>query len=62
MAAAKKDEEKPREVVVVPFAYPTAKSGEVVQLVRGDVVDPARFTKESLEHLRGIGFLGPDEL
>lgn len=43
--------------VVVPFAYATATTGEVVQLRKGDVVDPDRFTKESMEHLSSIGFV-----
>lgn len=63
MVSAKKPEAvpavKPAEVVRVPFAYATAKSGEVVQLRRGDVIDADRFVEGSLEHLRGIGFVGP---
>lgn len=55
---AKKDDAKSSEVVLSQFAYATAKSGEVVQLVKGDVVDTDRFTKESLEHLRSIDFIG----
>ena len=59
MAAAKtKKDESQAEVVLVPFAYATAKSGEVVQLRRGDVIADGRFAEESLDHLRGIGFIG----
>jgi hypothetical protein len=58
--AAKKDEPKAL-VVSVPFAYATAKSGEVVQHVRGDVLDPAQYDEKSLEHLRSIGFLGDQD-
>lgn len=58
MAAAKKDESKATEVVQVPFAYAVAKNGEVVQLVKGDVIDADRFKGDSLEHLRDIGFIG----
>lgn len=59
MAAAKsKKDECQAEVVLVPFAYATAKSGEVVQLRRGDVIEDGRFAEESLEHLRGIEFIG----
>ena len=46
------------ERVCVPFAYPRAKSGEVVMLTKGDVIDPARFAADSLEHLRSIEFIG----
>lgn len=46
------------EVVLVPFAYATAKDGEVVQLRQGDVITTDRFKGDSLEHLRGIGFIG----
>jgi hypothetical protein len=64
MAAAKKSNAKPAEkqadVVLVPFAYATAKGGEVVQLVKGDVVNPDRFEAKSIEHLRSIGFVGSD--
>lgn len=49
---------KRAEVVLVPFAYATAKNGEVVRLVRHDVVIADRFTDESLGHLRSIGFVG----
>lgn len=56
---AKKAVETPAvEAVLVPFAYVTAKSGEVVQLVKGDAINAARYTKESLDHLRSIGFIG----
>ena len=46
------------EVVLLPFAYVVAKNGEVVQLVKGDIIDADRFKDSSLEHLRGIGFIG----
>jgi len=58
MAGAKSDKQA-TEVVLVPFAYATAKSGEVVQLVKGDVITD-RYTKESLDHLRDIGFIGTE--
>ena len=59
MAAAKpKKDEAQAEVVLVPFAYATAKSGEVVQLRRGDIIADGRFTDASLDHLRGIEFIG----
>ena len=60
MAAAKsnKKDESQAEVVLVPFAYAQAKSGEVVQLRRGDVIESGRFDEGSLEHLRGIEFIG----
>lgn len=60
MAAAKtkKDEPQAAEVVLVPFAYAKSKSGEVVQLRKGDVITDGRFAEESLEHLRGIEFIG----
>ena len=58
MAAAKKDESGAAEVVLVPFAYAKAKNGQVVQLVKGDVIDAARYEKDSLEHLRAIEFIG----
>lgn len=57
-AVAKKSDEPAGEAVLVPFAYPTAKNGEVVQLVKGDTIDTGRFTRESLEHLRSLGFIG----
>jgi len=60
MGAAKKDDKSSVEVVTVPFAYATAKSGEVVQLVKGDVITD-RFKEDSLEHLRSIGFIGNDK-
>ena len=47
--------------VVAPFAYATAKDGEVVQLVKGDVVDEGRFTKESVAHLESIGLVGKQD-
>jgi len=56
-ASAKKDEAKATEVFSVPFAYAVAKNGEVVQLVKGDVIDADRFKGDSLEHLRSIGFI-----
>lgn len=59
--AAKKVTENEIEggiVVLVPFAYARAKSGEVVQLVKGDRVDPSRFDPDSLSHLESIGFIG----
>lgn len=58
MASAEKDDAKVSESVLVPFAYAQAKSGEVVQLVKGDVIDSDRFKDSSLEHLRSIGFIG----
>jgi hypothetical protein len=58
MAAAKKDDKPAAEVVLVPFAYAKATSGEVVQLRKGDVIVSGRFAEESLDHLRGIGFIG----
>ncbi|MFN2344764.1 MAG: hypothetical protein ABR616_03500 [Dermatophilaceae bacterium] len=58
MAAKKSSEEKPAEVVLVPFAYATAKDGEVVQLVKGNAVDAERYVRSSLEHLRALGFIG----
>lgn len=57
-AVTKKGAEPALEVVLVPFAYATARNGEVVQLVKGDVVISDRFTQGSLDHLRGIGFIG----
>lgn len=59
MAAAKKDDKAAVEVVTVPFAYATAKNGEVVQLVKGDVITD-RFEKDSIDHLRSIGFVGDE--
>lgn len=61
MAAKKAAESKPKqsaEVVLSQFAYATAKDGEVVQLVKGNEVAADRFTDESLEHLRSLGFIG----
>jgi hypothetical protein len=62
MVSAKKPHaapaEKPAEFVLVPFAYATAKDGEVVQLVKGGIVNASRFRPESIEHLRSIGFIG----
>ena len=60
MAGAKKDE-KAAEVVLSPFAYAKAKSGQVVQLVKGDTIDADRYEKDSLEHLRSIGFIGSEK-
>jgi len=57
-AAAKKGEDKATEVVAAPFAYVVAKNGEVVQLVKGDIIDADRYKDSSLEHLRSIGFIG----
>lgn len=51
------------EVVVAPFAYARAKNGEVVMLVKGDIVSD-RFVEgkegepNTLAHLRAIGFIG----
>lgn len=60
--AAKKGESAAApEKVLVPFAYPTTVDGEVVQLVQGDTIDGARFTKKSVEHLRAIGFIGAQD-
>jgi hypothetical protein len=56
--AGAKDSKPAVEVVTVPFAYAKAKDGQVVQLVKGDVIEAARYEKDSLEHLRGIGFIG----
>jgi hypothetical protein len=63
MGSAKDSKSASSEVVVVPFAYAVAKgSAQVVQLVKGDVVDADLYDKDSLEHLRSIGFLGsPDK-
>ena len=62
MAAAKKDDKPPVEVVLVPFAYAKAKgSPQVVQLVKGDTIDADRYEKDSLEHLRSIGFIGSEK-
>lgn len=61
MAAAKKDDKPAVEVVQVPFAYAQAKSGQVVQLVKGDIIDADRYEKDSLEHLRSIGFIGSEK-
>lgn len=58
--AAAKSEPK-AETVLVPFAYATAKNGEVVQLVKGDVVVADRFTAASIEHLRSISFIGSQD-
>lgn len=66
MAAAKKDEGSKSgqdEVVLVPFAYARAKSGEVVALGKGPF-DAGRFVEGSetegntLAYLRSIGFIG----
>ena len=58
MAGAKKADKATAEVVTTPFAYAKAKDGQVVQLVRGDVIDADRYEEGSLEHLRSIGFIG----
>lgn len=61
MVAPKKDERPaaPKVTrVLVPFAYATAKNGEVVQLAKNDLVNVDRFTGQSLDHLRSIGFIG----
>lgn len=55
--AAKSKGEPTTYVVAVVFAYANARNGEVVQLRKGDVVDPERFTPESIEHLLSIGFI-----
>ena len=55
---AQPETEKPTDVVLVQFAYAAAKDGEVVQLVKGDAVNPDRFEAKSIEHLRSIGFVG----
>lgn len=56
--AAKPETGPPADVVLVPFAYAAARDGEVVQLVKGDAVNPDRFEAKSIEHLRSIGFVG----
>lgn len=62
MAAKKSDGDgRASERVLSTFAYATTKSGEVVQLVKGDVIDPDRFDDDSIEHLRSIGFIGKSE-
>lgn len=44
--------------VVSIFAHIVVKgSGEVRMLSRGDVVDPALYKEDSMEHLRSIGFI-----
>ena len=59
MAAAKKAESEPTPdlVVSVPFAYATTKSGEVKQLLKGDLVFADQYKAESIDHLKSIGFL-----
>lgn len=61
MAARRKsDVEQPEVVglvVLAPFAYAHAKSGEMVQLTKGSIVDPAKFKQESIDHLVSIDFL-----
>jgi hypothetical protein len=58
MAQQKKDEAPNDLRVLVPFAYATVKgTNEVKQLVKHDLVDD-RYTKESVDHLRSIGFVG----
>ena len=50
---------KPALFVLVPFAYATVRgTGEVFQLVKGNEINEDRFTPESVEHLRSIGFVG----
>ena len=66
MPAAKKAEPrvepvKSAEVVLSQFAYAAAKDGEVVQLVKGNVINADRFKRESLEHLRSLGFIGSQD-
>lgn len=66
MAEAKKAEAKPKaepkpDVVLVQFAYAAARDGEVVQLVKGNTVNTDRFRPESIEHLRSMGFVGPQD-
>jgi len=56
--ASAKDSKPASEVVLVPFAYAKAKTSQVVQLVKGDTIDADRYEKDSLEHLRSIGFIG----
>ncbi len=46
--------------VVVMFAYANAKDGEVVRLTKGDIITD-RFTQESVDHLRSIGFVAESE-
>lgn len=66
MAARKAPGESVRTVSPVPlrvvsvFAYATAKDGEVVQLVKGDIITD-RFTQESIDHLRSIGFVAESD-
>ena len=60
MASAKKGEARDL-VVSSEFAYASAKTGEVVQLRKGDVVDPEKYRPESIEHLVSIGFLSESE-
>ncbi len=43
------------------FAYVTGKSGEVVRLVKGEVVVTDDVTPESLDHLVEGGFVGSSE-
>jgi hypothetical protein len=68
MPPAKKAEAQPKvapqpstEVVLVSFAYAAAKDGEVVQLVKGNPVDPDRYKGASLDHLRSLGFIGSQD-
>lgn len=57
--AAPADSTVPLRVVSV-FAYATAKDGEVVQLVKGDIITD-RFTQESIDHLRSVGFVAESD-
>lgn len=61
--AARKAESAPAGglVVCVPFAYATTTTGEVRQLLKGDVVDPDKYDSASVDHLRSIGFLAEPE-
>jgi hypothetical protein len=60
-AAGEGDSDGSPEVVLVAFAYASAKNGEVVQLLKGDIIDANRYTEKSLEHLRSIGFIGKQD-
>lgn len=63
MVTKKADETgaKPVSLVVqTPFAYAVRVNGEVVQLVKGDVVGDG-FKPESIDHLRSIGFVAEAE-
>lgn len=67
MAAARKQssdksdaKQAPLEVLT-PLAYATKLDGEVVQLRKGDVIESEKFTKESIDHLVSIGFVGQND-